>query len=166
MSKISKILDASVVEAAEQALKKLGKHGYVSKKLNAVIAASKHNITEVAKIYDISRTTLTSWIKHIKDSRLDKLEAPKERRKKTRLDQLHLHEVKKWIELNPNITINALKIKIEGEWEITLSKSTVHKVMKDLNFSYITPRPRHYKQDKTAVEEFKKKSTVCDQSKP
>ena len=70
MSKISKILDTSVVEAAEQALKKLGKHGYVSKKLNAVIAASKHNITEVAKIYDISRTTLTSWIKHIKDSRL------------------------------------------------------------------------------------------------
>ena len=79
---------------------------------------------------------------------------------------MQLHEVKKWIELNPNITINALKIKIEGEWEITLSKSTVHKVMKDLNFSYITPRPRHYKQDKIAVDEFKKKSTVCDQSKP
>lgn len=159
MSKKSKLLDQAVVSSAEQALKKLGSYGYVAKKLNATIAASKHGITEVAKIYDISRTTLTSWIKHIKNSDLDKLSAPKERRKRPRLNQEQLQEIKEWIESNPNITINALKIKIEEEYKMVVSKSTVHKAMKELNFSYITPRPRHYKQDKKKVEEFKKKSS-------
>lgn len=159
MSKLSKLLDKEVVKSAEEALKKLGPYGYISKKLNAVIAASKHNITEVAKVYDISRTTLTSWIRHIKNSNLDKLQAPKERCKRPKLNREQLQEIKQWIELDPNITINALKVRIEEEHKVIVSKSTVHKAMKELNFSYITPRPRHYKQDTIRVEEFKKKST-------
>lgn len=159
MSKLSKLLDKEVVKAAEQALKKLGPYGYISKKLNAVIAANKHNITEVAKVYGISRTTLTSWIRHIKNSNLDKLQAPKERCKRPKLNQEQLKEIKRWIESDPNITINALKLKIEEEYKVIVSKSTVHKAMKGLNFSYITPRPMHYKQDKKKVEEFKKKSS-------
>ncbi|WP_341763503.1 hypothetical protein [Candidatus Tisiphia endosymbiont of Beris chalybata] len=51
MKNKSKLLDQEVVEIATKELKKLGNYGYVSKKLNAVIAASKHSITEVAKVY-------------------------------------------------------------------------------------------------------------------
>ena len=39
------------------------------------------------------------------------------------------------------------------------TKSTVHRIMKKLDFSYITPRPKHYKQDPNDASEFKKKST-------
>ncbi|WP_407636453.1 hypothetical protein [Holospora undulata] len=42
-------------------------------------------MSKVAKVYDISRTTLTSWVKHLKTGALDKLKAPAERKKKSRL---------------------------------------------------------------------------------
>jgi transposase len=160
MSRVSKLLNDDVVENAKKALSKLGKYGYVSKKLLAVIAASKHNIKEVAKIYDISRTTLTSWVSYVKDLQFDKLEAPKERRKKTRLNLDQLEILESWISTNPNITIRELKIRIEQEFGILFSQSGVHKMLKRLNLSYITPRPNHHKQDKTLAEEFKKKSTA------
>ena len=52
MTKSSKLLDQDVVRIAKKELKKLGQYGYVSKKLQAVIAASEHGIQEVARIYN------------------------------------------------------------------------------------------------------------------
>lgn len=159
MGNKSKLLDDIVVTRAKQELKKLGSYGMVSRKLLAVIAASKYSIAEVARIYDISRATLTQWVKHVKSSHLDKLKAPPERRRKTKLQTFQVKEIEKWIELDPNITIKAIRLKIESEYGITVGKSTVHRIMTKLKFAYITPRPRHYKQDTSSMEEFKKKST-------
>ena len=39
---------------------------------------------------------------------------------------------------------------------LNVGKSTVHREMQKMKFSYITPRPVHYKQDKEKQEEFKK----------
>ncbi|GFY65443.1 hypothetical protein TNIN_39431 [Trichonephila inaurata madagascariensis] len=41
---------------------------------------------------------------------------------------------------------------------LDISKSTVHRNMQRMKFSYITPRPVHNGQDKSKQEEFKKKS--------
>ena len=76
MAQTSKLLDQTVVQTAQTALKKMGRHGYVATKLNAVIAAHRHGITAVAKIYGISRTTLTMWIKHVKALSVEKLTTP------------------------------------------------------------------------------------------
>ena len=65
MPKTSKFLDSSVVSTARRELKKLGQYGYVSRKLCAVIASSEHSIGEVAKVYGVSRNTITQWIKHV-----------------------------------------------------------------------------------------------------
>lgn len=59
MRSSSKLLDDVVVEKAKRALKRLGKATRCARKLEAVIAARKHGITEVAKTYGITRTTLT-----------------------------------------------------------------------------------------------------------
>jgi transposase len=155
----SKLLDNTVVTRANTELKKLGQYGMVSRKLLAIIAASKHSIAEVSKVYDISRGTLTQWIKHIKDSKLDKLKAPPERRKKTKLQASQVEEIEKWMEHDPNITINEVRLRIDSVYEIQLGKSTVHRIMTKLKFAYITPRPKHYKQDVNLIEDFKKKST-------
>jgi transposase len=79
-------------------LKKVRNNAYVAKKLNAVIAAKKHSITAVAKIYCISRSALTSWIKLLKLGREEKLFAPPQRRRKTKLNQAQLQQVESWIE--------------------------------------------------------------------
>ena len=159
MPKVSKLLDEKVVETAIMELKKLGKSAPISRKLQAVISANKHGITEVAKIYDISRTTLTEWIKHVKNSTIERLKAPPERRRKQKLTEQQKRQVQEWITSNPNITIRELRIEIERKLGVVLGKSTVHRVIKNLSFSYITPRPKHYKQDRALVEEFKKKSS-------
>jgi transposase len=82
-------------------LKKVRNNAYVAKKLNAVIAAKKHSITAVAKINCISRSALTSWMKLLKLGREEKLFAPLQRRRKTKLNQAQLQQVEAWIEKKP-----------------------------------------------------------------
>lgn len=164
MHRKSALLNKSVVAFVKAELKKLGEYAYIGKKLQAVIAASKHGITDVAKIYDISRTTLTEWIRRLGQENIDKLKAPEERKRRSILDLKQKEVIKEWIAANPNITIKELQIIIRDKLSMEVSKSTVHRTMKLLSFSYQTPRPKHYKQDQTIVEEFKKKSTSS--SKP
>ena len=158
MTKSSKLLDQDVVRIAKKELKKLGQYGYVSKKLQAVIAASEHGIQEVARIYNVSRNSITSWIKIIKKMDIESLKAPKSRKRKQILNNEWMNIVKDWIMENPNITAKELREKIAKELNIELSLSTAYRAIKRLNFSYITPRPRHYKKDKKLGIEFKKKS--------
>ncbi len=83
MPSVSKLLDDSVVAYAKKNLKKIGKDVLLMRKLQAVIAAKKHGISKAAEFYEISRTTLTSWVKHLRNKALEKLKAPSERRRKT-----------------------------------------------------------------------------------
>lgn len=112
-----------------------------------------------SKIYDIYKGTLISWIKSIKNNDLSKLAALPNRKRKTKLSHAQTQSVKTLIEEYSNITINSLRIRIEDLYGIVLGKSTVHRIIKSLQFAYITARPRHYKKDELASEEFKKKST-------
>lgn len=156
----SKSLDEKVVESTKEMLKKVRNNAYVSKKLNAVIAAKKYSITAVAKIYCISRSALTSWVKLLKFGREEKLFAPPQRRRKTKLNQVQLQQIEEWIEENPNITIKEMRIRIQEKFRLNISESTVHRYMQKMKFSYITPRPVHNGQDKSKQEEFKKKISM------
>jgi transposase len=40
-----------------------------------------------------------------------------------------------------------------------ISKSSMYREIQKMRYSYITPHPQHYKQDKDKVEAFKKTST-------
>ena len=156
MTQVSKLLDDSVVKLAQQSLSILGKQAYLARKLQAVIAAKKHGISKVSEVYDISRVTLTSWTKHLRSGKVDKLLAPPERRKKSKLNDAHRITIAGWIKDNSQLTIIQLTKKTKSEFGLAISKSTVHREVKKLNFSYITARPKHFKQDSDKVAEFKK----------
>lgn len=158
MALTSKLLDERVVNLAKEMLKKVRDNAYVSRKLQAVIAAKKHSISAVARVWCISRTALTEWIKHLKFGRTEKLFAPPERRRKSILNQSQREQIEMWVKENPNVTIKEAKIRILEAFGLNVGKSTVHREMQKMKFSYITPRPVHYKQDKEKQEEFKKKS--------
>lgn len=157
MGCVSKLLEDYVVEYAIQALKEMGKDALLGRKLQAVISAKKHGISKVAEVYDISRTTLTSWIKHLRNGALDKLKAPPERKKKTILNNEQRKKIKCWIEQNSQITIDQVHERIQEEFQLKIGRSTVHREMQKLGLSYITPRPKHFKQNADQVTEFKKK---------
>ena len=157
MASVSKLLNDEVVEKAKAQLKEIGKKALMSRKLEAVISARKHGISNVAKIYDISRTTLTAWVKHIKSDKMDRLNAPVERKKKNKLNESQRQVILEWLKQDGQLTIKAIRLKIKERFDIELGKSTVHREIKKLNYSYIKPRPQHHKQDQTKVSEFKKK---------
>ncbi|WP_410542987.1 IS630-like element ISWpi10 family transposase [Wolbachia endosymbiont of Tetranychus urticae] len=152
----SKLLDEKVVNLAKEMLKKVRNNAYVSKKLQAVIAGKESSISAVARICKISRTALTEWIKHLKFGRVEKLFSPSQRRRKSKLNKNQREQIEIWVERNPNITIKEVQIKISEEFGLNISKSTVHREIQRMKFSYITPRPIHHKQDKNKQEEFKK----------
>ena len=156
MASSSKLLTEQVVEEAKYQLRKIGKAALISRKLEAVIAAKTHGISQVAKIYDITRTTLTSWIKHIQNGSIERLNAPAERKRKNKLNDMQRGQILEWIKADSQLTIKAIRIKIENVFNIEISKSTVHREIKKLNYSYIKPRPKHFKQDQNKVAEFKK----------
>lgn len=157
MSKQSKLLNDEVVALAEKALKAMGKNALLAKKLEAIIAAKKHGITLVSKIYSISRTTLTEWIKYVKNDAFEKLQAPPERKRKNKIDSNQGNQIKEWITKDPQLTLKAIKLKLQAQYGLIVSISTVQRVLKKMKYSYITPRPQHAKQDTKKVEEFKKK---------
>lgn len=158
MAQVSKLLSDEVLKKAESGFKKLGKHGVVARKLQIIITAKQHGITDVCRVHGISRTTLTKWIKQLStEGDLQNLEN-KPKQAKSPLNQ-HIDIIKKWIEKNPNITAKELVIKIQDKLGVKTSMSAIYRLMERLNLSYITPRPNHHKQQKETHEGFKKKSS-------
>lgn len=156
MPATSKLLDDLTFIRAQEGLKQMGKSAIISKKLQAIISAKTHGISKVAAIYNVTNKSLTFWIKSLRNGSLSDL-TPKN--KATRI--LLLGEVEKkiilqWLEKDADLTIKKIRLKIKKEMQITVSKSTVHRLIKKLGFSHITARPIHYKQDEEKLVEFKK----------
>lgn len=154
----SKLLDDLLIIRAHEGIKELGKSATISRKLQAIIAAKTHGISKVASIYNVTNKTLAFWIKSLSNGSLLDL-APKP--KATRLPLLNKDSesiIARWLENDPNLTIKKIRLMIQKEMGIEVSKSTVHRSLKKLGLSHITARSQHYKQDKEKLEEFKKNS--------
>ena len=143
---------------AKSSLKQLGKYGSVAVRLQIIISAKEHGITDVCRVHGISRTTLTEWIKRFSQEEVNAL-ANKTKKPRSPLSE-HLDTLKKWIEKDSNITARELVLKIEEKLKIQIGMSSVYRLLNKLKFSYITPRPKHYKQNTNSHEEFKKKSSA------
>jgi len=157
MTQISKLLDDQVVEKAKAQLHKVGKTALMTRKLEAIISAKKHGISKVAEIYDITRKTLTSWIKCVKNDNLSGLSAPAGRKRKNKLNDTQRTGIMEWLKADSQLTLEAIRLKIKEQYNIEISKSTVHREIQKQNYFYIKPRPQHFKQDPNQVTEFKKK---------
>ena len=126
--------------------------------MQIIIAAKEHSITDVCRIHGLSRTTLTGWINRFKKDNVDALKN-KPKKKKSPLNQ-HSETIQKWVAQNSNITAKELVIKLQESYGILTSVSSVYRMLKRLTLLYITPRPKHYKQDASSHEAFKKKSST------
>ena len=156
MSRKSSYVSEELLKSAQSELKKIGKNALIARKLEAIIASCKYSITEVAKVYDVTRTTLLFWIKNFSVNKLENLKAPPNRHRKSILIDADREIIKKIIEENPQVTINFLVQKVKELLGKKISKSSMHTELKKMKFSHITPRPQHYKQDIEKVEAFKK----------
>lgn len=158
MAQKSKAISDDLYEQAKKNLKEAGREGEAGRRLQAIISAKTYGITAVAKIYSITRTTLMSWIRNFEKESTQGLSIKPGRGRKPKLNAEIKEDIREIIKSTPNITIDHLRLKVMEKYGVSIGRSTIHRLMKKLSFSYITPRPRHYKSDKDAQEEFKKKS--------
>ena len=76
-----------------------------------------------------------------------------------KLKNYHKEQITKWVKADPNISRLSVQQKLKDKFNLEISLSTARRAMKEVGFSYITPRKNHYKQDKKEAESFKKKSS-------
>lgn len=157
MAKNSNAINDELYEQAKKSLKEAGREGEAGRRLQAIISAKKYGITAVAKIYSITRATLMSWIRNFEKESVQGLSIKPGRGRKSKMSAEIKEDVRTMLKANPNITIDHLRLKVMDKYAISIGRSTVHRLIKNLSFSYITPRPRHYKSDKDLQEDFKKK---------
>lgn len=152
------IINKSTYDNAKKALHKLKSRGTTANKLKAVISAYKNGIKKVSEVFDVHPTSIHRWAKQINDGNLDLLVNDSKLSDGIKLKQIHKNQIKNWLNEDPNYSINKIKDMLFSHFYLLVSKSTVHRAMKSVGFSYITPRKNHYKQDKKEVGRFKKNS--------
>ena len=159
MSRVTKAISDAMVEACKAELKEQGIRGENGRRLQAIISAKEHGISEVAKIYNISRETLMRWISKFKQGGSKFFAVAAGRGRRYKLSSERKQEIKDYIEKEgASLTSKQLQFKIKEDFDVDISKATAHRILKELGFSYITARPSHYKKDPILQEEFKKKS--------
>jgi transposase len=144
----------------------LGRSGEAGRRLQAIISAKTMSITTVAEVYGITRATLMSWIRNFEAESTQGLEIKKGRGRKRLIDLEHEDGIKAMIKAKPNITIDELKLNIAEKYDVILGRTNVHRLMKRLSFSYITPRPQHYKANQEQQDGIKKNLREKTQKAP
>lgn len=153
-----RLITEELYEKASKSLCKMSEINRVSVRLKAIVAAKEHGVNLVSKIFNITSNTLRNWVNSFAKDGEEGLMYEKGRGRKSKILEVHRDTILTWIEQDCNLTLDKVVFKLKEQFGLESSKSAVHRVLSDLNLSYITPRPRHYKQEETKRVEFKKKS--------
>ncbi len=166
MKRRTKAIDDNLVNLCKEELKKEGIRGENGRRLQAIISAKEHGIKAVAEIYNISRETLMRWIRKFKEGGSSSFSVAKGRGRPSKLSEAQQLEIKNYIEKN-GAELSSKKVQryVEEKFGISISETTGYRFLRSSGFSYITPRPSHYKKDPQKQEEFKKKSTNISNAK-
>ena len=153
------IINKTVYNDAKKALLKLKSYGTTANKLKAIISAYDNGIRKVSEVFNVHPTSIHRWARQVRDNDMDSLINKSKHQDGILIKKSHKDTIAKWLKKDPNLSIKEIRKMIKDKYDIEASKSTIHRAMKEVGFSYITPRKIHYKQDKEKVEDFKKKST-------
>ena len=158
----SKLVDKELIDKAQKELEKLGKESMLPFKLRAIISCKDNTIKSVSQIIGCSQATLINWLKGFKSEGIKAINSTKRKvsGRKSIIDDKVKSFMLNVVKNNPSITILSLTKMIECEFDIKPSKSTVHNHLRNLRYSYITPRKQHHLQDKGKLNEFKKNSSA------
>ena len=122
---------------------------------------------DAARLGGMDRQTLRDWVHRFNDAGPEGLvnrPAPGNERRLTAAQEAELAQ---WVEGGP---VSAglghlarwrcadLQGLILERWGVDYHERTIGKLLERLEFSHITTRPRHYRQDEAALEAFKKTS--------
>lgn len=156
MARSSKLVDKELISKAVSGLKLMGNYGKLSIKLKALIACEENSITDVSKIFGVSRYTLNEWINTLKNGEISDLDIKQGRGRDAIISELYHPTIKSWLMCNPQLTTDEVREMIGKNLGIVIGRTATYNLIKKLGLSYITPRPSHYKKDISTHDAFKK----------
>ncbi len=154
----TRLITEEIYNKGKAILANLSQNSRSAIRLQAIVSAKDHGVNLVAKVFDISSNTLRSWVKSFAAGELEGLDYKTGRGRKCKILEEHQIAIYEWIKEDCNLTLDQLVVKLHDIYQVNTSKSAVHRILQKLNLSYITPRPKHYKQNQNLQAEFKKKS--------
>lgn len=162
-NKLSSFVDEKTLKQAEADLEKIP-DSTISLRLLAVIGSGKgRRINEIADFLMVTRQSVFFWIKKYKSEGLKGLQDKPKGHRKKRLSPEQKKTISGWLDRREtphgkqyHWTIDKIKIAIEKEFGIVLSRSRVGYLVQEWGFRPKVPRPKHAEGDKIAQEAFKK----------
>lgn len=125
-------------------------------KLTAISALSHSTIKKVSEVFNVTDDSIKSWLRAFDKKGLDGLKSKVKNPAKPKLNSDQKDQIELWLKKNPNLTMNAIRLKIADQFGVNMTLVGVWKNVKAMNLAHITARSVHYKQDKEKLEEFKK----------
>jgi transposase len=151
-------LNKSLINKSKQKLKEIP-FSKITIKLKAISALENNSILNVSQVFSVQRNTIKSWIRNFNNNGIKGLESKTKNPRKSKLNDGQIKDLQDLIKSNHgNLTLLKIQKIIKEKYGIKISHNGVWKMLKRLNYSHITARPKHYKQDKEKLEQFKKNS--------
>jgi len=138
------IIDQNLADKAKLALSKLGQKAVIANKLKAIIAAHTYGIKKVSEVLNIDRTSLCRWANKLNKDGAESLINIAKHQEGIKLKNHHKKQVGQWIKADHNITRKSIQQKLRVKFNLEISLSTARRAMKEVGFSYITPRKIHH----------------------
>ncbi|MCL1892649.1 MAG: helix-turn-helix domain-containing protein [Holophagaceae bacterium] len=152
-----------LAERAEADLKTVDRHR-VAFKLNAIVAVTRHTAEKVADIIRVAPQTIWRWAKAYKEEGLGGLQPKPKRPKPSKLTKEQKGQALKWLDeaktpdgRHAHWTLEKLRQAFIDEFNVELGTTTIWTWLRKEGRKLKVPRPKHYKADVVAQEEFKKK---------
>jgi transposase len=132
-------------------------------KLISIKALKDHTYEDISKIFNISRISLTKWVKSFKRAGVEGLKKKPKKPKPRKLTDEQLKIMEGWLIEGKNNsgrfvnwTIEKLKKEILDVFGVEVGKTPLWIRMRKMNFVLKSPRPEHHKSDKNLQADFKK----------
>lgn len=134
-------------------------------RLTALKAASNNKHEDVAKIFNISRSTIQRWASSYTAKGVEGLKVKPKGHNPSKLSLEEQEIIKSWIldcidhnGNNVHWTLHRLKKEILTVFNKEVGKTPLWMLLKRMGLSLKKPRPKHYKSDESKQASFKKNS--------
>lgn len=162
MARPKQIIDQKLVLAAKQELKKF-ERDRIYLRLLAIVKAGDHPITEVASFFEVSRDTVSRWIKRFRAGGVEGLFDRPKGHNPSKLNDHHKRQIAGWLERDRDSrgkpthwTLEKLRLEIAQEFGIMISVMPLWSHLRKMGFRQKVPRPLHAQADKQRQDAFKK----------